>query len=255
MNYANELELKSLIIRIKNSRIKYNTIKTKKSIEDNSEQNVKKNKRIEKYVRWYISLENNKNNKNVKDVRKKIEDTVIRLSEQCLIDHENYERFGNLILLIIKHFLSQGKFSGYSYYSEFVSDATNKILLYLDNFDHTKISKITNQKVSAFSYITQIIFNSVLFIINKNKKDQEYIQHEINMARSDMGLKILDYDFKQKNKETKTFKVNTIQEILDIAKENKNCNLIIEHSFEELEDLHELFIIQKNNKNITYKEL
>ena len=38
--------------------------------------------------------------------------------------------------------MTKGQFRGYSYQDDFVSDSVFKILKYLDNFDHKKISKI-----------------------------------------------------------------------------------------------------------------
>lgn len=252
--YLQELELKSLIIRIKNARITNGTVKSNLTICDNSYENRKENSRITKYINWYTSLESKKD-KRTKLIKEEIFKRVITLSEKTVIDKKCYERFGEAIIILIKRILSQGKYSGYSYYDEFISDSIDKILKYLDNFDHTKISEITKQPVSAFSYLTQIINNSVIFVINKMKKEQDFIQNEINCTRTDMGMNITDYDFFKKNKETKTYtNINTVLEVLEIIENEKKFlkenNLVIEHNMEELEDFEELYKIQKKYKNL-----
>lgn len=252
--YLQELELKSLIIRIKNARIVSGTVRTTKTVPDNSLENRKANNKIRKYLNWYASLEGKKDKRTI-EVKKEIYKRVIQLSEDTLIDTESYERFGEAIIILIKHILSQGKYSGYSYYDEFVSDSIDKILKYLDNFDHTKISEITKQSVSAFSYLTQIINNSIIFIINKMKKEQDYIQNEINCQRTDLGFAIADYNFFKKNKEEKVYtNVSSIPEVIEIIEKEKRFlkenNLIIEHTMEELEDFEELYHIQKKYKNL-----
>ena len=71
---------------------------------------------------------------------------------------------------MIKHILTKPQFSNYTFKDEFNSDATYKVVRYIYNFDHTKISKVTGKSVNAFSYVTQIIHNSIIFVINEMKK-------------------------------------------------------------------------------------
>lgn len=249
VNYLSELELKSLIIRVKNAHISNNTVKTGKTVVDNSHDSIKNNSRINRMIKWYISLEKN-DGKKAKALRRKLKEKIISLSEQTSIDKLSYEIFGSLILKIISHIISQNKFSGYSYHDEFTSDAIQKILKYSDNFDHTKISKTTKQPVSAFAYITQIVNNSILFIINKMKVEQDFIQSEINSRRLALGLPVTDYD----RQETKMFSVSSISEIYKIIDREKtflkNNVILIKHNMTDIEDFQLIYVIQKTYKNL-----
>lgn len=251
-NYTCELELKSLIIRIKNARIVGGTVSTQKTIPIDTSDNITTNNKINKYIRWYKNLGDDGKSKKVKQDLKNV---IIKKSEKTVIDTESYNMFGVIIIEMINHILYQSKFSGYSYQDEFISDSTYKILKYLDNFDHTKISKISNQPVSAFSYITQIICNSVVFIINKMKRARENIQNEINLKLSESGVM---FDYEPQRKEAKAYRVyriSDISEIYDVLKDEDIESIVIEHSFEELEDLAELYKIQKKYRKLKIQKV
>jgi len=183
-HYTNELELKSLLIRI-NNRDK-NTPNT----------NVELNARIKKYLKWYSALHKRKYKYPAKSnaTKEHITQKIIKMSTKTQIDNDGYEDFGEIVLLMIKNILKMPNFSGYTFKDEFYSDAVYKILRYMHNFDHTMISKRTNTPVNAFAYISQIIHNSVIYVIMKHKKEQEktrtYVTQEqtINAANtSEMG--------------------------------------------------------------------
>lgn len=134
-------------------------------------------KRLSKYIK--------KHNKSKSQKYKRIlRDSIIKISERNIIDAESYERFGELVLLIIKNILKKPKFSGYTYRDEFYSDSTDKIFRYMKNFNHKLISKITNQPVNAFSYISQYVHNSILHIINTKNTETEETQNFINSYNS-----------------------------------------------------------------------
>ena len=159
-NYTNELELKSLLIRIKNERENIG--------------NPDDNRRINKYIKWHTDINNKKYTSGKKNnVKVKLKDTIIKLSEGTYIDKDSYERLGSIILLMIKNILKKPQFSGYTYKDDFYSDAVYKILKYLGNFNHKLISERTGLNVNAFAYISQIIHHSILFIINTKKKEFE----------------------------------------------------------------------------------
>lgn len=158
-NYTCELELKSLLIRLNN--------KGKKS--------VRWNNLINKYVRLFKKLEGIKApteeyRKRVVQIRAKLKMRIVKLSEETAIDSKSYDNLGRIILLMIKNILTKPQFSGYSYRDDFFSDAVYKILRYSYNFDHTLISKISGRPVNAFAYISQIIHNSIIFVISTNKR-------------------------------------------------------------------------------------
>lgn len=166
-NYTSELELKSLLIRIKNDRADLGT--------------TKRNSVINKYVKWHTKINNKKyQNPQKRNITKaKLKDLIVRYSEETRVDRESYERFGEIILLMIKNILKKPQFSGYTYRDDFYSDAVYKILKYLHNFDHTLISERTGTPVNSFAYISQIIHNSILFIINTKKKENTNMKKQI----------------------------------------------------------------------------
>ena len=175
-NYTSELELKSLLIRIKNKRAEM----------DNPKDNVK----INKYIKWHTLINNKKYDAPAKRniTKAKLKEKIVTLSEGCSVDQGSYERFGEIILLMIKNILKKPQFSGYTYKDDFYSDAVYKILKYLHNFNHELVSERTGQAVNAFAYISQIIHNSILFIINSKKKDLENLRKQIAMESLDSNL-------------------------------------------------------------------
>jgi len=198
-NYTSELELKSLLIRSKNKRLQNNP-------EDNPE-NSKRNRIINRMVKTYVKLNNmsypklSEKLQKRKHLKNKMKKRIVTLSEQTFIDYISNERFGNVILLMIKSILTKPNFSGYTYQTEFYSDAISKILKYLHNFDHTLISKISNTHVNSFAYISQIIHNSIIFVINKKKKEQDNINKQVSNEILQNNLSIADHR-KELNKST-----------------------------------------------------
>lgn len=177
-NYTSELELKSLLIRIKNDRGDIGTDR--------------ENDKIRKYIRWHTAMVAkkyavpSKRNK----LKNKLKARIIELSEGTRIDPQSYERFGEIILLMIKNILKKPQFSGYTYKDDFYSDAVYKILKYLHNFNHLLISERTGLKVNAFAYISQIIHNSILFIINTKKKAVENHKKQIAREATDRNINL-----------------------------------------------------------------
>lgn len=191
-NYTSELELKSLLIRIKNDR----------SGIGKSEYN----SRINKYIKWHTRINAEKYEDAAKKTRlkAKLKSAIIDLSEKTSVDQTTYERFGQVILLMVKNILTKPQFSGYTYKDDFYSDAVYKILKYLHNFDHKLISQRTNQPVNSFAYISQIIHNSIIFIINTKKKDNDNLKHQVAMANLDHNLQVRNYELvKHDNDENK----------------------------------------------------
>lgn len=178
-NYTSELELKSLLIRIKNDR------------EDKGE--TKDNQKINKYIKWHTAVNAKKYENPAKRnvVKAKLKEYIIKRSEITRIDSPSYERFGEIILLMVKNILKKPQFSGYTYKDDFYSDAVYKILKYLHNFNHKMVSERTGQSVNAFAYISQIIHNSILYIINSKKKDLENLRKQI-------AMELLDHDLQPK---------------------------------------------------------
>ena len=236
-NYTSEMELKSLLIRVKNKNFN-------KDIED-----TKHNKRINKYIILFNKL-NDKKYKDSEitarknDIKRRIKYKIIKLSEITKVDDKSYNRFGEIILLMIKKILTKPQFSGYTYRDDFYSDAIHKILKYLHNFDHTLISDISGTEVNAFAYISQIIHNSVLYIINTKNKELNEIKKQtqagfFNSALSSIDMKYLEQQKMNESKYVSGFeKVDDKREIIltlkDIQKYDSLYNYIIENELENV---------------------
>ena len=178
-DYTCELELKSLAIREKNSKL--NNFDTKY------------NNRINELVKTHVNLNNSKHPK-AKSLQQKLKERIVKLSEVTNIDRNSHEKFGEIVLLMIKNILRKPNFSGYTWRDDFYSYSTFRVLRYIHNFDHTKLSQRTNLPVNAFSYISQIIHNSIVFIINENNKQQNELEkisddesRELNLETSQNG--------------------------------------------------------------------
>jgi hypothetical protein len=242
-NYTSNLELTSLLIRIKNYR----------ALSENDEDRKLKaidyinNRRLNKYIRIHTKLNDTKSTPENASKRFKLKDKlkkkVISLSEVTPCDKFSYNRFGDIILLMIKKILTRPQFSGYTYKDDFFSDASFKILKYLGNFDHTMISERTGQSVNAFSYITQIIMNSIICIINNRKRENDKIEDSIklgivdnyNSAKNVKNLYILDKEYTPEPEKISKFCfldgtsediVDEISKRLETAKEDGNVKEI-----------------------------
>lgn len=180
-NYTSNLELTSLLIRVKNYKLGLN-------LDNSLKLNNFINKRISLYSRINEKSYGTGSFSKKQKVLNKLKTQITTLSEKCVSDKIAYNRFGEVILTMIRHILTKPQFSGYTYRDDFFSDAIYKILKYIDNFDHTLISKHTGQRVNAFSYITQIIHMSILFVINSRKMERDNI---INHAKLNINESIL----------------------------------------------------------------
>lgn len=166
MEYVNEDELKSAIIRLNNG------------LKDVYSENDLK--RLKKYI-------NKVKSKKLKSQRFKrtLRAYIVKLSERNSIDCKTFEEFGEMITLVIKNMLKKPNFSGYTYRDEFYSDTCYKILKYIKNFNHRMISKRSGQSVSAFAYVTQIVKNSLIFIIEQKKDETEKMKNLVSLESSE----------------------------------------------------------------------
>lgn len=261
MNYIDELELKSLIIRIKKSHIDTNTFKTGKTIIDRNPKTIINNRKIKKYVEWFIRI------KKIKDLTPKhrkvlndLRDNIIKKSETTRIDKVSFELFGVYIAEMIDRILTKPQFRNYSYYDDFQSDSVYKILRYLDDFDHTKISDISNQAVNAFSYVSQIIHNAIIFIINKNKKYNDFISAQTLSEKIKFGASIgntailTSCDKGTDQKEEYVFSLtdtninSIINDIKDLDKSNEIT--VFYYGDSDLEDLNRIYDLRKSFRKL-----
>lgn len=209
-DYTNEVELKSLVIREKN-----------KALGEGTEGN---NALINDLIKEYI-----------KNKSTQLRDTIIELSKQTTIDSASHERFGEIILLMIRRILTKPNYSGYSWTDEFYSNSCYRVFKYIHNFDCDKVSKKTGQSVSAFSYITQIIMMSILEVINKfNKIKSENEKIALNQS-IELGIETSQNQ-------------STLVEDATLAKD-----IIIDYEFKSLSDeLRKIVETQTEDVNVYY---
>lgn len=239
-DYTCELELKSLLIREKNSKL---------GLQNNS---IRTNKRINELINLFVKLNTDKfqkslNSKKVKSLQNKIKDTIIKRSELVSIDRNSHERFGEIILLMIKNILKKPNFSGYTWKEDFYSDATYRVLKYLHNFNHTKTSEKTGQSVNAFSYISQIIHNSIVYIINTNNQEIDITDKLSQTEGEELGIekvktldktsiseKINEKFIIQKQDLSNTSLFNLLSEFVESSNYDKDFNYTFEYPKEYL---------------------
>lgn len=243
-NYTSELELKSLLIRIKN-----------KKAEDENDTTEYLNTRINKYIGWFTKINAKKYKVPTKrnKLKAKLKERIVRDSEISKIDTKSYERFGQIILLMIKNILKKPQFSGYTYKDDFYSDSVYKILKYLHNFNHKLISERTGAPVNAFAYISQIIHNSILYIINtkkiennrlKNQIGMEMVKHDLTIKRNDVQTStyIPETTVVQETIIFKEIKTTLVDEVLKIVKRD------------DFNDIDEWFIKYPKSYKISFDE-
>lgn len=239
-NYTSEMELKSLLIRVKNKNFGKEPLPTNL------------NKKINKYIKWFNALNDKRYKEQAlttrkNEIKRTIKNKIIKWSEQTNVDDKSYNRFGEIILLMIKKILTKPQFSGYTYRDEFYSDAVHKILKYLHNFDHTLISEISGTEVNAFAYISQIIHNSVLFIINYKNKELKEIKKQMQAGFFDSALSALDLKQLEQDKINESKFVTNFERIDDKHEISVNGEEILKHG-----SLYN-YIIEKELDNVKIK--
>lgn len=173
-NYVNEIELKALLIRAKNRANKLGTTKW--------------NSRIKQAVDLYVKTDKLRQTARILAFRKAAKDHIIWMCEQTAATEKEMNRLSSIIDIMVDRILTKPQFSGYTYVDEFHSDVQFKVFKYIDNFDHRKISKRSGDYVNAFAYITQIIHNSIIYVISTNKKAQDRIKAEYRSQRIQFAI-------------------------------------------------------------------
>lgn len=272
MEYVDELELKSLILRAKSAHIVHNTMFTGRTVVSYSCEDIKMNKHINVSVTRFIKIKKTKtccdNHKKVA-LLKTLKCKIIRDSVSTPIDKKSFERLGDIIRIMAEKILTKSNFSGYSYHDEFVSDSVYKVLKYLDNFDHTIISKITGQPVNAFSYISQIIHNAVIFVINKRNRDIQFISQQLRVKDAGGTTNTLRCaNFKtspdsaknaarRDDPPTVTIDIDTenfdeyVDKIVELGKER--TNVVVNCGDVDIQSIYDLKVLVKKYKNVVVR--
>ena len=243
--YVNEVKLKSLIIRVNNKK--------------NNNGDSVHNSRINELISTFLNLIQ-KSYKDQKITSKKtrlkehLKRRIIELSEKTQADEVTYNEFAKCILLMIKKILTKPQFSGYSFKDDFYSDASYKILKYIHNFDHTKKSAITGLPVNAFSYVSQIIHNSIIYIIGEHKKYNSRLHDEYEKYRTIINISKKSHfneDYSEEPEDClRTVYLNSVDdfenEINRLDSEDFNLNCKINYIVPEvLKDLFEKSDLEK----------
>lgn len=240
MEYVNEDELKSAIIRINNG------------LKDVYSENDLK--RLRKYITKVKS-------KKLKSQRFKraLRSYIVKISERNAIDSRTFEEFGEMITLVIKNMLKKPNFSGYTYRDEFYSDTCYKILKYIKNFNHKMISKRSGQAVSAFAYVTQIVKNSLIFIIEQKKDETEKMKNLVSLESAEKveNVNISTYEIQKETAELVVYINEITKDLVTIMKkylEKTSEQIIFEYNAEykiSLDEYEEITKLSKDyNRNI-----
>jgi len=97
-------------------------------------------------------------------------------------------RFGIILLLMIKNIATMPSYSGYTenWKTDFYSNAVEKVLLYVHNFDENLLSKRSGKKSKAFAYVTQICTNAFLQILNERKDEINFLSDTISLETANI---------------------------------------------------------------------
>jgi hypothetical protein len=188
-----------------------------------------------KYLKDRIKEENRQQDIDMLNYAQKLE----------LTEHASKERFGQMLLLMIKNMATMPSFSGYTenWKTDFYSNAIEKTLLYVHNFDEDLRSKRSGDKSKAFAYVTQICFNAFINIINIRKAESSFIKETIsyNSANVD-GLKYM-----KNNEDNTSQEANDLKEALYILGEAEDVIQVLNKKVQEIKESN---FILKNNKSI-----
>jgi len=168
-----------------------------------------------------------------------------------LTENVSKEKFGEMLLLIIKNMATMPSFSGYTenWKTDFYSNAVEKTLLYVHNFDENLKSKRTGNKSKAFAYVTQICFNAFINVINIRKAASTFIKDRISFNSSNVeGIRnqIVNESTKIEKANDKSNKESTLK----VSLENPDSNMFIAEVKKIIESVKISNEININNNSI-----
>ena len=106
--------------------------------------------------------------------------------------------------LIINNLKKRPQFSGYTsnWTEDYISNSIYKMLKYIHNFDHTRISKITGQPVSPFAYLTQIAKAAFIEVINRRKNEESHIKETFQYHELDELIQLANYKLRENSSDS-----------------------------------------------------
>jgi len=173
------------------------------------------------------------------------------VNDLVLTSNPSKERFGIILLLMIKNLRTMPSFSGYSenWATDFFSNAVEKTLLYLNNFDERLLSKRTGDRSKAFAYVTQICFNAFVNIINIRKKESEFLKDTISYETHNFEG-VQDLLIKVRNEEEYNIDLSSIYKININKKDTiQEINNKIKKGFEVIQNINTILIDNKALKD------
>jgi len=251
--WENTLNSDNKITDIEEESLKFN-IKYLKNIEPPFSKEVilkQFNEKKENYIKFL----KNRIEENTTSSEKADKEMLEYVENLTLTNKASKEKFGIMLLLIVKNLSSMPSFSGYSsnWKTDFYSNAIEKTLLYLNNFDDNLKSKRTGAKSKAFAYVTQICYNAFLNIIIERKQNEKELKNTISLESSNLdGLKNMhhkeEFVVTEQEKYTAIYhesKITKLSELNKAIKEGikyiKKSNDILEHNELIDEEIKELY--------------
>jgi len=226
INYLSEPSLNSELILVNNA---------KKLKENPKLFNDKYLDKIMQLRKEYGKLDNLEDTKGTQKQKREIRDKIRKLSIKTYINRDT-DLFGEMILLLIDKMLTRPNFRYYSYKNEMKSLAVEYILKYTWRFDPNKQSKISGQYVSAFAYLSTIIFNAFVASINKYEKENKKIKEDfletqklfhLDHKESKYGYGLIEEEYSSPEKEVifNHIDSNLFDLILKISLDTKNIQV------------------------------
>jgi hypothetical protein len=128
---------------------------------------------IEELREKYVQLEG-RTDIGEQGLQREKRETRDRLRDISSVTYTNRDRnlFGQMITTMTTKIVTRPQFSNYTFKDDMQSLAIEYILKYTWKFDPYRKSEITGQFISAFAYISTIIFNACIATINKFNKEQ-----------------------------------------------------------------------------------
>lgn len=113
-------------------------------------------------------------------------------------------KFAIQCMLIINNLKKRPQFSGYTsnWTEDYISNSIYKMLKYIHNFDHTRISKITGQPVSPFAYLTQIAKAAFIEVINRRKNEESHIKETFQYHELDELIQLANYKLRENSSDS-----------------------------------------------------
>lgn len=149
-------------------------------------------------VFYDLECRSNEGERGLQSQKRVIRDQIRDLSTVTFVDRDT-NLFGKMITTMADRIVTRPQFSNYTFKDDMKALGIQHILLYSWKFDPYKQSKITGQYISAFAYISTIIFNAAIATINKHHLEQkkakdDFLEHQ-KLIHRDVNRSTFGADF------------------------------------------------------------